>query len=175
MQVSLPDKLDASLISAQALYGAEKAGHRINIQLEFTKGPHRLVWERHALVDLNYVMFCTGRNYQAVKKWTQRGNLTPVKVIGTAPLFDAAFVEHLLQTEQFASGQDDLCEAAWIARAFWAWVPRDGLKAAPNSPASRIEAMPFMAELTDFVNERLDEVEALRRADMAAKAKKQSA
>lgn len=171
MRINLRDKLDSSMISAQALLAAERAEHRVHVMLDYTKTSPRLVWERHALVDQSSAEFHTGKSYGAVKKWAERGYLVPVKTIGTAPLFDVAFVEHLLQTDSFAASEDQLCEAAWLARAFWAWVPRDGMKAAPDSPAERIASMPFMESLYNFVNERLAEVAILRRAAEAEAAK----
>jgi hypothetical protein len=164
MNVTLKDKIDSSLISPKALFAAEQAGEEIQISLTYTRSAPRRVWDRQALLPQSYVQFATGKAYGAIKKWQQRGHLMPVKMIGTAPLFDVAFVEHLLQTESFAVSDDELCEAAWMARAFWTWVPRDGLEVETGSPAERIANMPFMPDLYTFVEERLKGVAALRRA-----------
>jgi hypothetical protein len=171
MKMLLPEKIGASLVSAEALYAAEQRDLDVFIHIEYTKDARRQVWQRHALMPQAYIEFATGKSYDAVKRWQQRGYIVPVRTIGTAALFDVAHVEHLLQTEDFAASDDDLCDEAWVAQAFWAWVPHDRLPAAPGSPAERIANMPFMRDFRRFVDERLAEVAKLRLADQAAIAK----
>lgn len=158
----------ASIIAPETLLALEKMNCKPLIHIEYFRDG-RLVWMRHALLDQGTVKRLTGAQNETIRKWADRGQLPIARMLGSVRLFNVGAVEHMLATREFPRN-DEWCEAGWMAHAFFAWVPRDGLKAAPGSPAKAIEEKPFMPSLYDFVNERLTEVEQLRRANIAAQA-----